>query len=82
MTESFKKVSDGWLFSDEAVKEMISGERPLADQSFCCTLLNDDGTPAESETINASDYSHAIGGCVALAHRRHYPSGSVRRGSC
>jgi hypothetical protein len=82
MKESFKKTPEGWLFSDEAVKEMTCGEQPLDNQQFCCTLLNDDGTPAKRETITASDYNHALGGCVALAHREHYPSGSVRRGAC
>jgi hypothetical protein len=78
----FKITDDGVLLSPEAAKEFMACQQPAANEQYCCTLLNDDGRPAKRETITASDYNHALAGCVALAHREHYPSGSVRRGAC
>jgi len=81
-TSNFAKAPEGWTLSNEAIDELTSDDKPLLSENFCCSILNSNGVPIATETIEAGSYTKALFKCIALAQDRNASSGSVSRGAC
>lgn len=81
MKIDFTKYQDGWLLSDEAIKELATREE-FVDSNYCCSIFNSDGSLRDKIDITAGSRTSAVSKCMDEATAAHCPGGSVRSGTC